>query len=440
MEKFYRKPSTALIVILLMLTFNMHISYSQIWQNLTIGREDWATNATLYVSSDSNIYRSTDGADTWTRRNSIGGTPFTITCNSNDPTCLLVGTEYNFFKSTDGGSNWSNIYTNDPVLHPLSSAISVSNPNYMFLGIKKVRGHESMRRTSTGSLKWNMVPYFFADVQSDIKAIAPHPFDSLDVWVGGSTPEDYYSASYTNGVFYSSDGGVNWSRTGELSKNVIALTAYMRDSINYLYAATDSIDYLYKTTNPRSDSADWTLVNFLGGLISDLKVDKNNNLYVATVNGLYKTTDDGVTWAQLNIGSNDIQCVAIDPVDPNIVFAISSTTIFKSADSGINWMSVSITGVTNPMSATTLKYKLYHNYPNPFNPITQIQYSLPENVFVTLKVFDMLGREVATLVNEYQAAGYKSVEFDAKDLPSGIYIYKISAGKFISAKKMILIR
>ncbi len=95
---------------------------------------------------------------------------------------------------------------------------------------------------------------------------------------------------------------------------------------------------------------------------------------------------------------------------------------------------------TNENDKLPDNFELGNNYPNPFNPTTLIQYSLPENVFVTLKVFDMLGREVAVLVNAYQEAGYKSVEFDAKDLPSGIYIYKISAGKFISAKKMILIR
>ncbi|MDI6804351.1 MAG: S8 family serine peptidase [Bacteroidota bacterium] len=85
------------------------------------------------------------------------------------------------------------------------------------------------------------------------------------------------------------------------------------------------------------------------------------------------------------------------------------------------------------------QYELYVNYPNPFNPKTQVRYAIPENVFVNLRVYDMLGRQIATLVNEYQEAGYKSIDFDATNLPSGFYIYKLTAGKYVSVKKMLLV-
>jgi hypothetical protein len=78
------------------------------------------------------------------------------------------------------------------------------------------------------------------------------------------------------------------------------------------------------------------------------------------------------------------------------------------------------------------------NYPNPFNPTTKINYQLPKAGLVTLKVYDILGREVATLVNENQPAGSYSVPFDASKLSSGIYIYTIHANDFIQSKKMIL--
>jgi hypothetical protein len=80
------------------------------------------------------------------------------------------------------------------------------------------------------------------------------------------------------------------------------------------------------------------------------------------------------------------------------------------------------------------------NYPNPFNPTTTINYQLPENGFVTIKVFDMLGKEVTTLVNGNRTAGYHNVTFDASRLTSGIYIYTINAGKFIQSKKMLLMK
>lgn len=85
-------------------------------------------------------------------------------------------------------------------------------------------------------------------------------------------------------------------------------------------------------------------------------------------------------------------------------------------------------------------YYIEQNYPNPFNPSTTINYQLPKNGQVTIKVYDMLGREVRTLVNENKPAGSYSVNFDAGSLSSGIYIYRISAGDYIAAKKMTLIK
>ena len=86
------------------------------------------------------------------------------------------------------------------------------------------------------------------------------------------------------------------------------------------------------------------------------------------------------------------------------------------------------------------KFSLANNYPNPFNPSTKIQYSLPTNEFVSLKVYDIIGREVATLVNQQQSAGVYDVNFNASNLTSGIYFYKIDAGSFVDVKKMMLIK
>lgn len=83
---------------------------------------------------------------------------------------------------------------------------------------------------------------------------------------------------------------------------------------------------------------------------------------------------------------------------------------------------------------------LYQNYPNPFNPATTITYSIKKDGLVTLRVFDILGKEVATLVNENQSAGYYSVEFNAQELSSGIYFYSITSGKFMATKKLILLK
>ncbi|MDA3861860.1 MAG: T9SS type A sorting domain-containing protein [Melioribacteraceae bacterium] len=86
------------------------------------------------------------------------------------------------------------------------------------------------------------------------------------------------------------------------------------------------------------------------------------------------------------------------------------------------------------------KYELSQNYPNPFNPTTVINFSIPQSDFVTVKVYNTLGQEVAELVNSVKAAGSFEVSFDASDLTSGMYIYKIQAGKFSATKKMLLLK
>ena len=105
-----------------------------------------------------------------------------------------------------------------------------------------------------------------------------------------------------------------------------------------------------------------------------------------------------------------------------------------------NCEQVSIIDETFPIT-----YKLYNAYPNPFNPITTLRYDLPENSLVNIIIYDMLGREVKTLVNTTQNAGFKSVIWDAtnkygKPVSAGVYLYQIQAGEFVQTKKMVLLK
>jgi len=87
-----------------------------------------------------------------------------------------------------------------------------------------------------------------------------------------------------------------------------------------------------------------------------------------------------------------------------------------------------------------IEYELSQNYPNPFNPSSTISYQIPELSFVTLKVYDVLGSEIITLVNEEKVVGSYEIEFDATLLPSGIYFYRLQAGSFVETKKMVLMK
>jgi len=99
-----------------------------------------------------------------------------------------------------------------------------------------------------------------------------------------------------------------------------------------------------------------------------------------------------------------------------------------------------VVSVKNEVVEVPAGYELFQNYPNPFNPTTTISYTLPERVFVHLGVYDVLGKEVASLVKEEQEAGTHRVEFRGHALPSGVYFYRLSAGRFVEVKKMILLR
>jgi hypothetical protein len=124
---------------------------------------------------------------------------------------------------------------------------------------------------------------------------------------------------------------------------------------------------------------------------------------------------------------------------------------YSSAANGNSWSNVGlwtftwngnkweVTGVTD-RNQTVNSYKLEQNYPNPFNPSTSIRYSIIQPGKVVLKVYDILGREITTLVNQFQVAGNYTVNFDASKLASGVYFYRIESGAFQNVKKMMLLK
>ena len=99
-----------------------------------------------------------------------------------------------------------------------------------------------------------------------------------------------------------------------------------------------------------------------------------------------------------------------------------------------------LVGVNGNNNNIPLRYSLEQNYPNPFNPATVIKYQLPKSSNVKISVYDLLGKEVATLVNGNVEAGYHQVEFNGSDLASGLYLYKIEADGFTDVKKMMLVK
>jgi hypothetical protein len=138
------------------------------------------------------------------------------------------------------------------------------------------------------------------------------------------------------------------------------------------------------------------------------------------------------------------------------IFANGNSVNFNGQETGDQWnfAQSKVINVVMPTSiedeSLPLSFNLYQNYPNPFNPSTKIKFSIPteehpfmreaRGMLVTLKVYDMLGHEIATLVNEKKSPGTYEVEFAADNLTSGIYVYRLQTGNFVDTQKMVLMR
>ena len=105
-----------------------------------------------------------------------------------------------------------------------------------------------------------------------------------------------------------------------------------------------------------------------------------------------------------------------------------------------NFMGEKATSALDEAVGIPTVYSLSQNYPNPFNPATTIEYQIPKQSLVKLTIFDLLGREITTLVNEQKGAGTYSVKFEASSLSGGVYFYKLEAGNFIQTRKLLFLK
>jgi hypothetical protein len=159
-----------------------------------------------------------------------------------------------------------------------------------------------------------------------------------------------------------------------------------------------------------------------------------NNLQVWTVGTsgvILHTTNGGENWFREAEGLSNEMLYGIWVVSPQEVYVTGNDrTLLKYG----------LLANVEIQPTQPTEFKLEQNYPNPFNPSTSIQYAIGSRQFVQLKVYDVLGNEIATLVNEEKPAGMYNVHFSRNNLSSGVYFYQLKAGEFVEAKKMILIK
>ena len=174
----------------------------------------------------------------------------------------------------------------------------------------------------------------------------------------------------------------------------------------------------------------------------------NATLTISNISSTESVFSTNLTSYDIQPGDSQMVQVAFTPTEPIIY---TSNLFVISNDSEMDTLIVPVSGVGIMLARIELDAQLPHtlvlypNYPNPFNPVTTLRYDLPEQTHVNITVYDMLGRQVKTLINHTQDAGYKSVIWNAtndygKPVSAGIYLYQIQAGEYISTKKMVLLK
>jgi hypothetical protein len=186
---------------------------------------------------------------------------------------------------------------------------------------------------------------------------------------------------------------------------------------------------VFRTTN---NGEVWEYANQFG--IMAFGISRQGYIFAGRYNGeIYQSTNNGSSWTDISTGAPSVTVLSF-------AFDTNGFAYIGSEGMGLYRSTESITSVGDITNGSPMKYTLEHAYPNPFNPMTTIRYQLPIQSHVTLKIFDILGRDVATLVDDIEEPGYKSVRFNAQDLASGVYYYRIKAGNYCETKILLLIK
>ncbi|MEO8665397.1 MAG: YCF48-related protein [Ignavibacteria bacterium] len=395
----------------------------------------------------------------------------------------IVGDSGIILKTTNSGNNW--ILQNSNTNHTLRSVYFLNESTGYVVGgnfFPLTFSFEKILKTTNGGVTWYYVfdtPNFYGTI-SDVYFI-----NTNTGYVTGFGGNESKSLGQ---ILKTTDAGNNWLSSG-WEASVVSIkfsdpgTGYITANY-YIDVGGDSL-FIFKT-NDSGISWNKVLSEPKGRLSSSSFLNQNTGWVAGTtyVSGLIedlilKTSNGGMNWQDLKLTSRTFI---------NSIFFVSNDTgwycgsgVFKTSNSGVNWVNQippvgvdyfrhiffknnktgwvvgddgvifsthtgGITTVNNSAVNSPLDFILNQNYPNPFNPKTIINYELPSNVNgqradVKLIVYDLLGKEIVTLVDAKQNPGSYSIDFDGSNLPSGIYFYKLSAGgNIVDSKRMVLLK
>lgn len=425
----------------------------------------------------------------------------TIAFHPSNPDILWIGyDDMGLFRSEDGGSSFIRL---DPVMDPAIGSLSdidavkdiQVDPANGDLYISRYQGSQGGYDAdySSGGI-------VFSDDMggTQIEISSGLPLGRCDLYLDKQSgePENriLYTAVFHHGVFKSTNSGETWF---EINNGLESGKEYAWEIVNdpsdaqTLYLGLNSrgneLKGLYNSTNAGEN---WEVItNFPEGDVLSIHINSKGVYAGLTDNfdwnytgGLYQSSDGGESWLKI-LDHSRVADITSMPGNDNTLLAAGQQwyrigenipALFLSSDGGENWNNISNglnhtfinTARFNPAKTNEVfvctaggglwktenaivsvsdealpdDFKLYQNYPNPFNAATTIKYVLPEKIFVKIILFDLLGREIRTLINEEKETGFYEVEFNAGNLSSGVYFYRIEAGKYSQTRKMLLMR
>lgn len=370
-------------------------------------------------TSNGAIIKTTNGGTTWENAN----TPFGTTAvygghvfNANK--VIAAGGSAKAFMTTDGGANWTAIVTGIP-----GNFFTTRFLNNDF-GI--IAGYNSpapvASKTTDGGTTW-------------IPLSLPSDYDGSSLWsVGFKDTSTFWLGGINGSIYYTTDGGNSWTKSKPVTGNTLYSFAVVGNDMwisgtqgTILKGFVDPLIPVEMVSFNASVSGNsvnlvWKTATELNnkGFEVERKYEAGNWTKIAFVSGNGTTTETNVYSYTDNAVKNGKVSYRLKQVDFDGSFEYSD--------------------IVEANIGTPDKFELLQNYPNPFNPTTSIKYTLPAKSKVELRIYNILGKEVANLVNEMQDAGSYEVSFNASGLSSGVYFYELNAGSFNSKKKMVLIK